>query len=882
MFPEKVLALTSYNSYAYCKVVWEDSLTEYTPQAEAETVFYGSVSGYDGKVKLTIKGENFTITEVEPVAYEIFKYGEFDFPEKVNVKIENGQTRNAVVNWIDNEGFDSSKVGEYTYYGQLRGTSVPAQITIKVNPLDIASVDTVELLSRYGEVPLLPEMIKVNLNGDITAYENVSWQFAPISVPAIGVHNIVGEIQDSTVAANGILNVFSNINNKVVNETLANYKEGYALAFAPWSTSNPKIKIEVDGNGDKVAHYFGTHDFLTLAPAQYSGKVISSIRMKMKRNTSEFRYQMMEGTIPMVSVIFLPDGSIKVEGAENENNLFENAYKLNEYFVMDLVVDIDNRVYDIYINGLMVAKNIYFAGSMEGNALKNIRMADRSTSNDSADVYMNNIILYELQAPLRAELESISLESTVKENIALPQKTENGYKILWSSNKPEVINNNGEVTRQDYNASVVLTATLKAEFGMGVTEYKSDYTITVPKRDITDRQIVDAAITELTEDKISQENISSVTEDLSLPLLSASGATINWKSSDEKIITHQGLIIRPASDTTVKLTATVSSGSVSETKEFRITVKKQVGELDSIQCVRHAMASTTIPETISNDIVLPSTAGKSVDVVWYSDNLSILANSGKINKKSKGGKVNLTAVFSKDEYRITKVYPVTVKVTASPSGSSGGGGGGGKSPSTPILGSVVPEIKPSVSSSNSKFPDIGNHAWAEEAINSLSEKGIISGYENGCFYPQNNISREEFVKLTVSAFDIDVIDEDVNFSDVSQDAWFKKYLSTALKNGIVSGYDNGTFGTGNTITRQDMVVMIFNALNNALELNIEESEPAFADNDDIADYAAGKIGALTKLNIISGVGENRFAPLNPATRAEAAKLIYQIILKYYK
>ena len=107
------------------------------------------------------------------------------------------------------------------------------------------------------------------------------------------------------------------------------------------------------------------------------------------------------------------------------------------------------------------------------------------------------------------------------------------------------------------------------------------------------------------------------------------------------------------------------------------------------------------------------------------------------------------------------------------------------------------------------FTDLAGSDWAKDAIVSLAEEGIISGRGDGTFAPQDNVTREEFVKIIVSAF----LDEENNsgsqFADVDKNAWYAPYIYTAYNAGIVSGIGEDAFGVGMLVTRQDMAAILY-------------------------------------------------------------------------
>lgn len=87
--------------------------------------------------------------------------------------------------------------------------------------------------------------------------------------------------------------------------------------------------------------------------------------------------------------------------------------------------------------------------------------------------------------------------------------------------------------------------------------------------------------------------------------------------------------------------------------------------------------------------------------------------------------------------------------------------------------------------------------WAKDAILNLYQKKIISGKENGRFAPQDNLSREEAVKILVGTFGLFEKQEDLHFSDCNVEDWYYPYVSIAVKSGIVRGISETLFGTRN-------------------------------------------------------------------------------------
>ena len=162
-------------------------------------------------------------------------------------------------------------------------------------------------------------------------------------------------------------------------------------------------------------------------------------------------------------------------------------------------------------------------------------------------------------------------------------------------------------------------------------------------------------------------------------------------------------------------------------------------------------------------------------------------------------------------------------------------------------------------------------------ILALADRSIINGVADDRFEPARNITREEFVKILVGALGASDRGYTGNkFVDATDNDWFVKYINIAAELGVVKGIGDGMFGTGRNITRQDMAVMLYKALEYR---NVSMASDGFVFDDDaqIADYAKPAVSALHNMGAINGVTETTFEPLGLATRAQAAKIIYSVL-----
>lgn len=216
--------------------------------------------------------------------------------------------------------------------------------------------------------------------------------------------------------------------------------------------------------------------------------------------------------------------------------------------------------------------------------------------------------------------------------------------------------------------------------------------------------------------------------------------------------------------------------------------------------------------------------------------------------------------------------------SSSSSGGNRGGGSGGSIGGTKTYPTVVPDTdNKDIELNYYVFDDLDGVEWAIEPICKLAEMGVLRGKEYRLFYPNDNITREEFVKMLTVAYKLNIENKTDKFTDVNADDWFMPYVAAALENGIVNGVSDDMFGTGQNITRQDLAVMAYNAaLKNGVEFNTEGVQK-FSDDDKISDYAKTAVYALKSQDIVNGIDGKNFAPQDTATRAEAAKILYALI-----
>lgn len=212
----------------------------------------------------------------------------------------------------------------------------------------------------------------------------------------------------------------------------------------------------------------------------------------------------------------------------------------------------------------------------------------------------------------------------------------------------------------------------------------------------------------------------------------------------------------------------------------------------------------------------------------------------------------------------------------------GGGGGGGVSapepkpveptiPTEPTTPTEPEEEKPV---STPEFSDMTQH-WAKDAVDTLTQSGIIGGFPDGTFRPNDSVTRAQFTVMVARALGISS-DEKCALTDIEQGSWYEKSVSAAVQAGIINGMGDDKFCPDEYIKRQDALLIIYRAFNEILK---ETKNTGFADSLMISDYAREAIDALYAAEIVKGTDDGNLKPVDNTSRAEVATILVRILEK---
>ncbi|MBQ7975266.1 MAG: S-layer homology domain-containing protein [Clostridia bacterium] len=292
--------------------------------------------------------------------------------------------------------------------------------------------------------------------------------------------------------------------------------------------------------------------------------------------------------------------------------------------------------------------------------------------------------------------------------------------------------------------------------------------------------------------------------------------------------------------------------------DFEATVAVYTRYLDALAAINSATRDTlTSVLTSYNDVLKLTLTGK------------YASYSSAINKDIVGTYSSLDSFITKFNKTVADYQPPKANINGSP-----GSGGSGNSGSNIAGGLVVEKTDGTVTK---VFSDLDGVAWAEESILRLAKEGIVSGTGNNMFSPDSLVTREQFVKMILLALDFPVSGENASFSDVSPSDWYYSYVLAANDLGIVKGKDDGSFGTGEYVTREDMVTIALRAVNKAQLVLPQSVIIDYTDEADISDYAEESAKTLGNAGIITGMPDGSFMPKEFSTRAQAAVVLDRLM-----
>lgn len=184
----------------------------------------------------------------------------------------------------------------------------------------------------------------------------------------------------------------------------------------------------------------------------------------------------------------------------------------------------------------------------------------------------------------------------------------------------------------------------------------------------------------------------------------------------------------------------------------------------------------------------------------------------------------------------------------------------------PLDGSATVEI---VDNSKS-FDDVPSTSWASEAITFASARELFGGTSETTFSPDQTMSRAMVATVLYRLEGQPDQTAASAYSDVGDDDWYADGVAWAAENGIVNGYGDGQFGPNDSVTREQFIVMLWRYVGSP-EAN--DHGLSFTDADQVNSYALEALCWAVENGVLSGNDSGQLVPGGTATRAEAAQML---------
>lgn len=180
-------------------------------------------------------------------------------------------------------------------------------------------------------------------------------------------------------------------------------------------------------------------------------------------------------------------------------------------------------------------------------------------------------------------------------------------------------------------------------------------------------------------------------------------------------------------------------------------------------------------------------------------------------------------------------------------------------------------------SSNIAFADLQNH-WSKDFVLGLSNQNLIQGFADGSFRPDAPMSRAQYAALIAKAFNPAARRPAVNFSDVPSNFWAKAAIEQAYQGGFISGFQDGSFKPNQNVTRLQLVLSLMSGF--GIPPANPDKLAIFDDRASIPASLQDRIAAAVQSKIIVNFPDQRkFNPNREATRGDVSAMVYQTLLR---
>ena len=178
------------------------------------------------------------------------------------------------------------------------------------------------------------------------------------------------------------------------------------------------------------------------------------------------------------------------------------------------------------------------------------------------------------------------------------------------------------------------------------------------------------------------------------------------------------------------------------------------------------------------------------------------------------------------------------------------------------------------------FDDVSKNDWFYDDVEYVYESGLMQGVRTRTFEPNAPITRGMIVTILYRMEGWPAVSGSCVFQDVAPGSYYESAILWAAAQGIVKGYDDTHFGPDDSITREQLaaILMRYAAYKNQ-DTDVRASLNGFVDAGSISSYATNAVAWAVSGQLLAGVGGSRIAPAGNATRAQAAAILHRFLTK---
>ena len=329
-----------------------------------------------------------------------------------------------------------------------------------------------------------------------------------------------------------------------------------------------------------------------------------------------------------------------------------------------------------------------------------------------------------------------------------------------------------------------------------------------------------------------------------------SSAPVIWYSDNEAVATvDQNGIVTAHKDGTATITA--KAGDKTDTCTVNVSTYHYTGKYSyEISVAQPDNGSVAVDKYATEGETVTITA--TPDDGYVLDTLSVTAGGKELEVTDNGdgtysftmpsSKVSITAAFAEDPDWVDPEQP--------------------EEPST-----TVADI----------FSDVTPGAWYTDAVQYAYDNGLMTGTSATTFEPNTTTTRGMIVSMLHRLEGSPAVGS-ADFSDVASGDWYADPVAWAASEGIVGGYGDGTFGPNDPITREQMASILYRYADyKGLDVSARASLDAFSDADSVSPWASDVMSWSVSEGIISGMTEDTLAPQGTATRAQVAAMFQRFL-----